>query len=190
VLNRQTDAELDRQRRAGATASLLLIAGLVNAACGTSPTGPTAVVPTVDLSGRYTLTLRTSRSCPTSSDSSQAFSFDATLNQQDSALSLDVQITLGGIRYPVTLRGSVQNNELRFRTADCVSCTCEAFTSDISKDETFGMCGSSAAAITNSRHITGVFSGTFVYYRIDSTGQIASSSTCSAADHAFTLDAI
>ena len=184
------DAEHDRQKRPGATACLLLIAGLVNAACGTSATGPTPVVPTVDLTGRYTLTLRTSRSCPTSSDSSQAFSFDATLNQQDSALSLDVQITLGGIQYPVTLRGSVQDNELRFRTADCSNCTCEAFTSDISKNETFGMCGSSAAAITNPRHITGVFSGTFMYYRIDGTGRIASSSTCSAPDHAFTLDAI
>ena len=184
------DAELDRQKRAAATACLVLIAGLVNAACGTSATGPTPVVPTVDLTGRYTLTLRTSRSCPTSSDSSQAFSFDATLNQQDSALSLDVQITLGGIQYPVTLRGSVQDNELRFRTAECISCTCEAFTSDISKDETFGMCGSSAAAITNPRHITGVFSGTFVYYRIDGTGRVASSSTCSAPDHVFTLDAM
>jgi hypothetical protein len=185
----QRDVEFGRRKRAGATACLL-VAGLVTAACGTSATGPTAVVPTVDLTGRYTLTLRTSRSCPTSSDPSQAFSFNATLNQQDSALSLDVQITLGGIQYPVTLRGSVQDNELRFRTADCAGCTCEAFTSDISKDETFGMCGSSAAAITNPRHITGVFSGTFVYYKIDGTGRIASSSTCSAPDHVFTLDAM
>jgi hypothetical protein len=184
------DAELDRQRLAAVTACLVLIAGLVNAACGTSATGPTPVVPTVDLTGRYTLTLRTSRSCPTSSDSSHAFSFDATLNQQDSALTLNVQITLGGIQYPITLRGSVQDNELRFRTAECLSCTCEAFTSDISKDETFGMCGSSAAAITNPRHITGVFSGTFVYYKIDGTGRIASSSTCSAPDHVFALDAM
>ena len=184
------DAELERQKRHGATGWPLLIASLVNAACGASATGPTAVASKLDLTGRYTLTLRTSPSCMTFSDSPKVFSFAAVVNQQDSALTLDVQITMGGIQYPATLHGSVRDNELRFRTADCVGCTCEAFASDISKDETFGMCGSSAAAITDPRHIAGIFSGTFEYYKVDGTDRTASSTACSAPDHAFTLDAM
>jgi hypothetical protein len=183
------DTELERQKRPGPTACLL-IASLVNAACGTSATGPTAVAPTVNLTGRYLLTLRPSPSCVTFLDSSRTFRFAAALNQQDSMLSLEVQVTLGGVQYPVTLHGNVHDRELGFRTADCGGCSCEAFASDVSPDETFGMCGASAASIANPLHITGVFTGTLEYYRVDGTGRVVMSTACSAPDHAFTLDAV
>jgi hypothetical protein len=174
--------------RPGAGASLLLIGSLVNAACGVSTTAPTAVEPTLNLTGRYTLTLRPSERCVTFPDSVQTVRFTAALNQQESAFSLAVQITLGGIQYPITLHGSVHANELSFATADCVRFKGEAFKSDVSANETFGMCGSSVATIANPRHITGLFNGTFEYYVVDEMGRMASATECSAPDHAVTLD--
>lgn len=187
--SRHVDDGLEHRRhRRGATACLL-VGTLLNIACGGSNTAPTAG-PTVNLTGRYTLTLRTSLSCTTFPDSSRTVRFTAALNQQDSTLTLEVQVTQGGFQFPVTLHGSVHDHELRFRTADeCVRCTCEAFQSDISRDETFGMCGSSAATIANPRQISGVFAGTLEYYKGDDSGRVVSS-TCSADDHAFTLDAV
>jgi hypothetical protein len=182
---------IERQERLGAAACLLLIGSLVNAACDVSTTAPTSVAPALNLTGPYTLTLRTSESCMTFPDSSQTFRFKAALNQQDSTVLLEVQVTLGGLQYPTTLHGSVHDSELRFRTpADRVGRTCEAFQSDISRDETFGMCGSSVATIVDPRHITGVFTGTLEYYKVDDTGRVVSSTACSAPDHAFTLDAV
>ena len=188
--SRYADRELERQQRRWATARLLLIGTLLNVACGSSTTAPTPG-PTLNLTGRYTLTLRASLSCKTFPDSSQTFRFRAALSQQDSTLRLEVQVTQGGFQFPVTLHGSVEDHELRFRTAaDCASCACEAFQSDVSPDETFGMCGSSAATIANPRQISGVFAGTLEYYKVDDTGRVVSSTACSAADHAFTLDAV
>jgi len=183
------DGERARRRRPGSTASLLLIGTVLNVACGSSTTAPTSGA-ALNITGRYTLTLRTSLSCTTFTDSSQTFHFTAALSQLDSTLRVDVQVTQGGFQFPVTLHGSVQDHELRFRTAaDCAGCACEAFQSDISPDETFGMCGSSAATIANPRQITGLFAGTLEYYKVDDTGRVVSSTACSAADHAFTLDA-
>jgi len=165
-----------------------LIATLLNVACGSSTTAPTSGL---NLTGRYTLTVRASLSCKTFPDASQTFRFTAALSQQDSTLRMEVQVTQGGFQFPVTLHGSVQDHELRFRTAaDCASCACEAFQSDVSPDETFGMCGSSAAIVANPRQITGFFTGTLEYYKVDDTGRLVSSTACDAADHAFTLDAM
>ena len=170
-------------------ASLLLIGSLANGACGTSPTAPSAGEPARNLTGRYMLTLRPSKQCATLPDSMPTVRFGASLQQQDATFSLDVDVTLGGIRYPVTLHGSVHDNELRFETANCVRFTREAFQSDISPDETFGMCGSSVATIANPRHISGSLAGTFEYYKVDDTGR-AAATACSAPDHAITLDAV
>lgn len=183
------DAELERRTRSG-VAACLFIASLVTAACGGSATGPTALVPAVNLTGRYTLALRPSPSCATLPGSSHTFRFAAALHQQDSVLSLEVQVAMGGMQFPVTLHGNVHDNELRFRTADCDDCSCEAFVSDVSPDETFGMCGASAASIASRSHIAGVFAGTLEYYRVDGTGRVVASSECSAPDHALTLDAV
>jgi hypothetical protein len=178
------------RKRPGTTASLLLIGSLVNGACGISTTEPTPVARTLNLTGRYTLTLRPSLSCKTFPGSLQTISFTAGLNQQDSTLSLDVQVTVAGMQYPITLHGSVDDNELRFGTAGCDGFACEAFQSDISPDETFGMCGSSVATIANPRHLTGVFTGTLEYYKVDATGRVESSTTCAADDHVLRLDAM
>ena len=163
-----------------------MISSLLNAACGTSPTAPSSVVPAANLSGPYTLTLRTSERC---ADSSHAATFKATVNHKDSAVSLEVDVTMAGLRYAITLHGDVDDHELRFHTADCAGFAREAFKSDLSPNETFSMCGSGVATMANPRHITGVFAGTLEYYMVDETGRVMSSTACAAPDHIVTLDA-
>ena len=175
----------DRRTTPGAAARLLLIGSLASAACGASTTAPTAVEPALNLTGRYTLILRPSGRCPAFPVAVQTVRFAAELSQQDSSVSLAVQIALGGLQYPITLHGSVRERELSFGTGDCSS---DSFKSDISPTETFGMCGSSVATVADPRHITGMFTGTLEYYKADDAGRTAKTA-CSAPDHAFTLDA-
>jgi hypothetical protein len=180
------DDQRARRRRPGACACALTIGSLLNAACSTSATAPSSVATAVNLTGPYTLTLRMSARC---ADTSHAATFKATVNHEDSTVSLEVHVTLAGLQYAVTLHGSVDDHELRLRTADCGRFAREAFNSDLSPHETFSMCGSGVATMANPRHITGVFAGTLERYTFDETSRLMSSTACAAPDHTITLDA-